>query len=447
MIRPLSLKSLSLKSLSLKSLSLKSLCLLAGMTCSLSLVAQSALSAPLPELGYNLAHNLANAHRFQDGVLIDLNDVSGVKYLRNKTWIYTDYQGRAAALPQGIQAKVWVPITRELSGKKLAIDVVLAPTGPKQLVDIFIGSKKIKSVVFKSADWQTVRALIPADLAREGIQRIKLHFRRRHTLERGGKTPAAFRALRVGLASRSQLPVDEAQLKSLFKREQRGHVALAPQQGLDYYVVPSKAASTLQGTVSGGEVEVWAQVDAKRPQKLKRVSGDFKVSLKSFINRPTRLMVRAQERAVTLDAQIGGHDAARTPEVKRPKYVIFWLIDTLRADKLKFYNARNSNGRRKVKTPHLSALANESVVFEPFYVQGNESKASHASLFTGTYPVKHGVYTHKAKLPNELTTIAEMFKRLKYHTGGYVSNGYVSDRWNYAQATRIRERVETTISR
>ena len=65
----------------------------------------------------------------------------------------------------------------------------------------------------------------------------------------------------------------------------------------------------------------------------------------------------------------------------------------------------------KPDTPNLSKLAAEGTIFETFWVQGNESKASHASLFTGTYPAVHKVYGHKAKLAASHTTLAEAFKK------------------------------------
>lgn len=406
-----------------------------ALALSLTLVSLNASAAPLPQLGYDLADNLPHAHRFSDGVTVDLNDISSVKHLRDtmRRWVYRyQFQGRDAALPQSIRAEFWIPITRELSKEKLALEVVLAPTGKKQLMDAFVDGKKVKSVTFKSADWQHLKIELPSSVVSEKIARVKLHFRRRHEVSGGGKSPAAIRAVRLGRADATPLPVDERELSAALSHRASGSVRLATGQGLDYYIAPSDAASMLRGTVSGGPVDILAQVDGKAPVKLSSASGAFKLDLKRYAQRPTRLMLRAKGDA-TVSGKIGGAASATQPDVKKPKYVVFWLIDTLRADKLDFYKAKNSNGRAKVKTPHLSAFAKESVVFEPFYVQGNESKASHASLFTGVYPVSHKVYNHKAKLPKSLTTIAELFKGLKYHTGGYVSNGYVSDKWDFAQ--------------
>jgi arylsulfatase A-like enzyme len=413
--------------------------MIGSLAISFSLSPSSTQAAPLPQLGYDLAHNLPHAHRIYDGVFVDLNDISGVKYLRDarRRWVYgRQFQGRAAALPQSIRADFWVSIPQEMSDTKLALDVVLAPTGNKQVMDVFVGGKKIKNVTFTTRDWQTVRVTLPAKVVSAKITKIKLHFRRRNAVPDAGKSPAAIRALRIGPASAEVLPHNEATLSALLNTRSGDQVQIKAGHGLDYYVTPSSAAHVLQGQVDGGKMDVWAQVDKKSPKRITDVSGKFKVNLKKFINRPLRLMLRAQQASLKLRGQIGGESKSSLPKIKPPKYVIFWLIDTLRADKLSFYQTPNSNGRAKVKTPHLNAFAKESVVFEPFYVQGNESKASHASLFTGVYPISHKVYNHKAKLPQKLTTIAELFKGLKYHTGGYVSNGYVSDKWHFSQGFR-----------
>ena len=43
------------------------------------------------------------------------------------------------------------------------------------------------------------------------------------------------------------------------------------------------------------------------------------------------------------------------------------------------------------------------------------------------------MYTHEANLPESLLTIAELLKERGYFTGGFVSNGYVSDKWRFDQ--------------
>lgn len=400
----------------------------------LCLISMNAFAAP--SLGFNFFDNLPNAHRFDSGVVVDLNDISAVKYLRDarRRWVYEySYQGRQAALPQTIRADFWIPVSQEISTQKIALDLVLAPTGTQQVMDVFVAGKKIKNINFSESGWQSLRVEIPADIVKgDEIVKVKLHFRRRNEVKEGGKSPAAIRAIRIGLDSAEKLPVEEGALSTLLSRREGDRLTLQGGKGLDYYITPSQSAHVIKGNIKGGSVEFFAQADGEAPISLKIAQGAYKISLKDFAGRAIRLMLRAKGDA-KITGQLGGFEESRPVKVNKPKYVIFWLIDTLRADKLPFYEVKNANGRSKVKTPNLEAISKESVVFEPFYVQGNESKASHASLFTGVYPISHRVYDHEAKLPKELTTIAELFKANGYHTGGYVSNGYVSDRWDFDQ--------------
>ena len=391
-----------------------------------------------PNLGYNLVDNLPNAHIYESGVIADLRQISAFKYLRDarRRWVYDyTFKGRKAALPQSIRADFWLPITTELAKQELALDVVLAPTGPKQVMDVFVGGQKIKNVNFTNSDWQSVRVKIPAKTVKSAsLVKVKLHFRRRHEIKNGGKSAAAIRAIRLGLPSASPLPHEEDKLLEILNRSASQELNLAAGQGIDYYISPSANSASLKGKVSDGSVEFWTQIDGKKAKKLGQAQGKYTFDLKPLANQAVRLMLRNTGASpVKVKGQIGGFKSSKAVKVSKPKYVVFWLIDTLRADKLPFYQVENSNGRKKVKTPNLALLAKESMVYEPFYVQGNESKASHASLFTGVYPITHRVYNHKAKLPKSYTTIAELFKANGYHTGGYVSNGYVSDRWDFDQ--------------
>lgn len=117
-------------------------------------------------------------------------------------------------------------------------------------------------------------------------------------------------------------------------------------------------------------------------------------------------------------------------EIDPPKYVVFWMIDTLRADYLPIHFDID------VKAPNLKRLAEEGVSFEVGYVQGTESRASHATLFTGNYPDRHGVMAGGTVDPH-LPIIPHFFQDEGYKTANLVANGYVShllnlDRgWDY----------------
>ena len=93
------------------------------------------------------------------------------------------------------------------------------------------------------------------------------------------------------------------------------------------------------------------------------------------------------------------------------------VVDTLRSDHLPFY------GYAGVETPALSALRQESVLFERAYSHVPLTLPSHASLLTGTLPSVHGVLDNGGyRLDPSVPTLAEMLKKQGYVTGAAVSS-------------------------
>jgi len=68
-----------------------------------------------------------------------------------------------------------------------------------------------------------------------------------------------------------------------------------------------------------------------------------------------------------------------------PRVVVLVTIDTLRADHLSCY------GYPRPTSPFLDRLAREGVLFENAVAASSMTAPSHASLFTGLYPLQHGV--------------------------------------------------------
>src|SRR5262249_12725312 len=123
-----------------------------------------------------------------------------------------------------------------------------------------------------------------------------------------------------------------------------------------------------------------------------------------------------------------GGDAPKAVVAPRPKNLVFWMTDDTRADKLKLWNPKS-----RVETPVLEAFAKQATVFKTAYVQGNESRVSHASLWTGLYPAQHHFISDKAKLNLEFVTLPEVAKPAGLFTAGYMANGFISEFWGFGQ--------------
>lgn len=96
--------------------------------------------------------------------------------------------------------------------------------------------------------------------------------------------------------------------------------------------------------------------------------------------------------------------------------VIVITIDTVRADRMGFL------GSQRGLTPHLDALALQSVVFERAYSQAPLTPVSHATILTGTYPRFHGVRDFGSRLPDFAPYLPELLRARGYRTGAFVSS-------------------------
>jgi arylsulfatase A-like enzyme len=103
---------------------------------------------------------------------------------------------------------------------------------------------------------------------------------------------------------------------------------------------------------------------------------------------------------------------------ERPN-VIFVLTDQWRAQDIGY------NGNDQVKTPHLDALAQESVNFTNAISNCPVCSPMRASLLTGQYPLKHGVFYNDKPLSPDITSIADVYKENGYRTA-YIGKWHVN---------------------
>ena len=94
-------------------------------------------------------------------------------------------------------------------------------------------------------------------------------------------------------------------------------------------------------------------------------------------------------------------------------------LDQFRGDCL------SSLGHRVVRTPHLDALAHESVTFARHYSQAAPCSPGRASLYTGTYQMNHRVCFNGSPLDDRIDNIARLGRRLGYAPAlfGYTDQG------------------------
>jgi arylsulfatase A-like enzyme len=109
------------------------------------------------------------------------------------------------------------------------------------------------------------------------------------------------------------------------------------------------------------------------------------------------------------------------------RHVILVSLDTTRPDLLGFY------GNAEVRTPNLDDLASESIVLDEFMTVVPTTLASHASLFTGKYPHRHGTPRNGFMVHQANVTLAELLREQGFVTAGFAGSFALSGRFEIAQ--------------
>ncbi len=122
--------------------------------------------------------------------------------------------------------------------------------------------------------------------------------------------------------------------------------------------------------------------------------------------------------------------------------IVVIVIDTLRSDKLDAY------GYEKITAPFLTELSKKSILFENTFAASSWTSPSTASIFTSLYPFQHkvlmGILAHinaKKKypdikidrIPEEIETMPEIFKKAGYSTFAISDNFNIGDKQGFDQ--------------
>jgi len=111
-----------------------------------------------------------------------------------------------------------------------------------------------------------------------------------------------------------------------------------------------------------------------------------------------------------------------------PRNLLVVTLDTTRADRVGSY------GHAPARTPRFDALAARGLRFERAATVVPLTLPAHSSLFTGTFPGRHGVRDNGGYyLGDEQQTLAELLRARGYRTGGFVSAFVLDSRWGIAQ--------------
>lgn len=106
-------------------------------------------------------------------------------------------------------------------------------------------------------------------------------------------------------------------------------------------------------------------------------------------------------------------------------------LDTTRAEHLSPY------GYGRDTTPAIRALATRSTLFDRAFAQDTNTNPSHASMFTGLYPHRHGNVSNLHRLADEKITLAEILSDAGFRCGGFVSGITLSRTYRLHQGFEV----------
>lgn len=125
---------------------------------------------------------------------------------------------------------------------------------------------------------------------------------------------------------------------------------------------------------------------------------------------------------------LSGVFSKSAPVKKDPFNLLVITLDTTRADRIGAY------GNEKAITPVIDRLAKEGVMFENCYSPVPMTLPAHGSLFTGRYPLGHGIRDNGLYvMPENEITLAELLKQKGYNTFGVIAAYVLLSKFGLAQ--------------
>src|SRR5688572_10734238 len=117
--------------------------------------------------------------------------------------------------------------------------------------------------------------------------------------------------------------------------------------------------------------------------------------------------------------------SAAQPDPRRS--IVFYLVDTCRADRLSAYGAKRKT------SPFLEELAKKGVQFQNCFSQAPSTKPSMSAILTSCYPTVTGMHRFFDQLDPAFVTLPEALAAAGWHTAGFSTNPVMGRMSGYDQ--------------
>jgi choline-sulfatase len=367
---------------------------------------------------YSLADNRLSAHLTRGGgLVIPAGSAGFAKYVRfanvmkggsKRAWELRQAEGDVkVARLTGKTGTVFVPLTAAQAGRGNVRLRAFVPTDTTVSLRVN-DNKDINGKLTQG--WSTVALAVPAGQLKEGENALQLFMK---------SSGVEVAWLQVGAAT----PVGDDGSTMFYDPAQKALILPRDGQMSWYVAVPEKAKLTGDLADAGCTVNVLATAEDGATAEGKLAGTGSAVELSALAGKAARLDLEATGcvRAALSNAVLAVPGEAAAPRRgDAPKYVVFVIMDSLRADRVRTFNPK-----ARAETPNFDKLAESSALFMANYVQGNESQVSHASMWTSNYLAKHKAIGMPDHLLDKWVTIDEVAKKAGKFVAGASGNGYI----------------------
>ncbi|HEX5061656.1 MAG TPA: sulfatase-like hydrolase/transferase [Kofleriaceae bacterium] len=375
---------------------------------------------------YSLVDSRLSGHLLRNGGLVVPGGSAGfAKYVRfgnlmkggKRTWELRQQEGDIkVARITGKSGTVFVPLTAAQAGRNTLRFRLFAQDAGAVSVRVN-ENKDLNGQLTKG--WSTVELTVPAGQLKEGENSIAIF-----TKSSGSELAWLQVGATAAVGEDGAVKFYEPGSKSL---------TLPKDGGMSWFVaIPEKAKLT--GDLSDGActINVLATAEDGATLEGKLTGIGSAIDLGAMAGKAARLDLEPTGCAEAQLASAAIVVPGAAPTVKRadpPKYVVFVIMDSLRADRIRVWNPK-----ARPEVPNWEKLAETSSVFLTHYVQGNESQVSHASMWSSEYLAKHKASEMKDKLDAKLMTIEKVAKKANKYAAGASANGYIRPERGFGNA-------------
>lgn len=272
-------------------------------------------------------------------------------------------------------------------------------------------------------EWRVLSASVPAERLARGEHELVLRFDHGGSLPGLGRAYLAIDWIRLG-------PDAPTEIAPSATREGVPTLEL-PSGWTVAYPMEIPAGARLRGVIEGGPLEVWAETDASAPRRVAAIPraarpARFDVALEGLAGDVARIELRAHGDARLRHPAVVTLDGSEPVALRRPRNVVVYLIDTLRADRLRIYHPST-----RVRTPGITRFAERATVIASAHAQENWTKPSVATLLSALLPWEHTAFADGSVVPASVRLLPELLSQRGFATAGFVANGYVSERFGF----------------